>query len=237
MKYQAYPEYKDSGVEWLGKIPKHWGLTRIKFITQCLDGIRIPLNAQERGDMQGYIPYWGANKVVDYINDFLFDEDLVLLGEDGAPFFDKTKDVAFNVSGKIWPNNHVHVLRPDNRKIEFRFLKYAINCADFHLYISGSTRDKLNQFDMNEIYIRCCQLSEQEVIANFLDHMKQNVTRDFDALAKVFDVDPAISKERIAKDIEAGVDRSNVPPEAIDRQHGNFVADLDKIEADGYTLM
>lgn len=120
--------------------------------------------------MQGDVPYWGANNVVDYVNDFIFDEELILLGEDGAPFFDKTKEVAFNVSGKIWPNNHVHVLRPDNKKIEFRFMKYALNCADFHLYISGSTRDKLNQSDMNEIYIRSCELFEQQQIANFLDH-------------------------------------------------------------------
>ncbi|MGV8843926.1 MAG: restriction endonuclease subunit S [Pseudomonas sp.] len=169
-RYQAYGEYKDSGIEWLGEIPTHWMLTRIKFITRCLDGARIPLNAQERGDKQGNIPYWGANKVVDHVNDFLFNEDLILLGEDGAPFFDKTKDVAFNVSGKIWPNNHVHVLRPDKCKIDIRFLKHAINCADFHLYISGSTRDKLNQSDMNEIYVRHCKFSEQEKIANFLDH-------------------------------------------------------------------
>ncbi|MEQ1619781.1 MAG: restriction endonuclease subunit S [Methylococcales bacterium] len=151
-------------------IPNHWVLTRIKFIARCLDGSRIPLNSQERSDMQGDVPYWGANNVVDYVNDFIFDEELILLGEDGAPFFDKTKEVAFNVSGKIWPNNHVHVLRPDNKKIEFRFMKYALNCADFHLYISGSTRDKLNQSDMNEIYIRSCELFEQQQIANFLDH-------------------------------------------------------------------
>jgi len=169
-KYQAYAEYKDSGVEWLGSIPKHWFLTRIKYITRCLDGSRVPLNSVERGAMKGDIPYWGANKVVDHVNDFLFDESLILLGEDGAPFFDTTKDVAFNVSGKIWPNNHVHVLKPDKKKTENRFLKYAINCADFHLYISGSTRDKLNQSDMNEIYIRSCQVIEQQQIANFLDH-------------------------------------------------------------------
>ena len=170
MKYQAYDEYKDSGVEWLGDIPEHWFLTRIKYTTRCLDGSRVPLNAVERGEMKGDIPYWGANKVVDYVNDFLFDEDLILLGEDGAPFFDTTKEVAFNVSGKIWPNNHVHVLKPDKKKTESRFLKYAINCADFHLYISGSTRDKLNQSDMSEIYIRSCQVIEQEKIANYLDH-------------------------------------------------------------------
>jgi predicted kinase len=70
-----------------------------------------------------------------------------------------------------------------------------------------------------------------------LDHMKQNVDRDFDAYAKIFDIDPEISKERIRKDIEAGVDRSNVPDFAIDRQYGSFKADVDKLEADGYKIM
>lgn len=70
-----------------------------------------------------------------------------------------------------------------------------------------------------------------------LDHMKENVTRDFDAFAKIFDADPEISKERIVKDIEAGIDRSNVPAEAIDRQYRNFLADLNKIESDGYNII
>ncbi len=169
-KYQAYPEYKDSGVEWLGEIPCHWSLTKVKYVSTCLDGARIPLNAQERGERQGNIPYWGATRIVDYIAGWLFDEELVLLGEDGAPFFEEYKDVAFNVSGKIWPNNHVHVLRPELSKVEPRFLKHALNRADFHLYISGSTRDKLNQSGMNEIFIRICERSEQQKIANFLDH-------------------------------------------------------------------
>jgi len=70
-----------------------------------------------------------------------------------------------------------------------------------------------------------------------LDTFKEKVSIEFDAFAKVFDVDPEISKERIRKDIEGGVDRSDVPPEAVDRQHQNFTNDLDKIEADGYTLI
>lgn len=70
-----------------------------------------------------------------------------------------------------------------------------------------------------------------------LDYLKQNVTTEFDALAKIFDVDPEISKERIRKDIEAGVDRSNVPPEAVDRQYSNFKRDMDALEADGYTVI
>lgn len=169
-KYQAYPEYKDSGVEWLGEIPSHWGIIKVKHLTACLDGMRIPLNASERGEMQGNIPYWGANSIVDYVNQWLFDEDLVLVGEDGAPFFDKTKNVAFYVSGKIWPNNHVHVLRTQKEKADPKFFTYAMNNVDFHHYITGSTRDKLNQSDLNSIVIRICNLHEQQKIAAFLDH-------------------------------------------------------------------
>lgn len=70
-----------------------------------------------------------------------------------------------------------------------------------------------------------------------LEFLKRNVDRDFDAYAKIFDADPEVSKERIRKDIEAGIDRSNVPPEAIDRQYQNFIGGLNNIEADGYTII
>ena len=169
-KYQKYAEYKDSGVKELGSIPIDWNVSRIKYLTKCLDGQRIPLNGVERGDKKGNIPYWGANKIVDFIDDWLFDEELILLGEDGAPFFDKLKNVAFAVNGKIWPNNHVHVLRPFKKLVNTKFLTYALNCTDYSLYISGSTRDKLNQSDMDNILIRLPSLNEQTQIANFLDH-------------------------------------------------------------------
>lgn len=169
-KYEKYAEYKDSGYFHLGEIPKDWKILKLKHLTRCLDGQRIPLNAIERGEKKGNIPYWGANKIVDYVDDWIFYEQLILLGEDGAPFFDPNKDVAFLVNGKIWPNNHVHVLRPFKKLVNPTFLTYAINCTDFSLYISGSTRDKLNQSDMDNICIRYCSQAEQTQIANFLDH-------------------------------------------------------------------
>jgi type I restriction enzyme S subunit len=120
--------------------------------------------------MQGDIPYWGANSVVGYVRDWLFDDELVLLGEDGAPFFEPNRDVAFHVSGKIWPNNHVHVLMPNKKLFFAKYLTYCLNCVDYYLYITGSTRDKLNQSDMNNITLRMCDLHEQQKIAAFLDH-------------------------------------------------------------------
>jgi type I restriction enzyme S subunit len=136
-------------------------------VIDCLDGRRIPLNAEQRADLQGSVPYWGANGVIDWLSGHLFDEPLVLLGEDGAPFFDSGKPVAFYVDGLIWPNNHVHVLRP--RNIEPRFLAYCLNSVDYGLYVTGSTRDKLTQEDLLRIEVPHPRLSEQRRIADFLD--------------------------------------------------------------------
>jgi type I restriction enzyme, S subunit len=185
---------KDSGVEWLGEIPVHWEVKKLTRLTKCLDGRRIPLNAEERGRMQGEYPYWGANSVVDYVDRWLFDEELVLLGEDGAPFFDRTKRVAFHVSGKTWVNNHAHVLRP-GRVIEAAFLAHALNCVDYRAFIDGTTRDKLTQGDMNAIPIQCPDLTEQRAIAAFLDRE----TGRIDALvAKVRDAIDRLKELRTA---------------------------------------
>ena len=167
-RFRPYPAYRDSGVAWLAEIPKHWRVKRLSWLTKCLDGERVPLNAEERGRMQGDIPYWGANSIVDYVDQWLFDEELVLLGEDGAPFFDKSKPVAFRVKGRIWVNNHAHVLRP-HAALDSRFLAYALNCVDYGAFIDGSTRDKLTQDDMRAIAIQCPYVEEQRAIATFLD--------------------------------------------------------------------
>ncbi|WP_421337881.1 restriction endonuclease subunit S [Aeromonas veronii] len=176
-KYLAYPEYKESGVEWLGRIPKNWIISKVRYLTECLDGQRVPLNAEQRGEIPGNYPYWGANGVVDYVGKWLFDEDLVLIGEDGAPFFDTNKDVAFNVSDKIWVNNHAHILRPKRGSVCGTFLKYALNRVDFHLYINGSTRDKLTQADLNNISLRLPSVEEQRTIAAFLDYETARIDR------------------------------------------------------------
>ena len=167
-KYKRYERYKDSGVEWIGEIPEHWEISKLKYLTYCLDGKRIPLSSEQRGEMQGDIPYWGANCIIDYVNDWLIDGEVVLLGEDGAPFFDKYKDVAFYSNEKIWPNNHVHVLRA-LQSINVKLLTYILNTVDYSNYIKGSTRDKLTQSEMKNIFIQLPPVKEQKTIANFLD--------------------------------------------------------------------
>jgi type I restriction enzyme S subunit len=81
-------------------------LVPLRRIAACLDGRRVPLNKEQRQGIQGDVPYWGAGGILDRINQKIFDEPLVLLGEDGAPFFVSGKDVAYYVDGPIWVNNH-----------------------------------------------------------------------------------------------------------------------------------
>lgn len=166
--FKRYERYKDSGVEWIGEIPEGWKVSKLKYLIYCLDGKRVPLSSEQRGEMQGDIPYWGANCIIDYVNDWVIDGEVVLLGEDGAPFFDKYKDVAFYSNEKIWPNNHVHILRT-LQSINAKFLTYILNTVDYRNYIKGSTRDKLTQSEMKNIFIQLPSIQEQTAIANFLD--------------------------------------------------------------------
>ena len=154
-------------MEWLGAVPEHWVVKSLRYLTNCLDGKRIPLNSEQRGEMQGDYPYWGANGIVDYVNDYLFDDKVILLGEDGAPFLEKNKIVAFAVTGKIWVNNHAHILKAI--KCNNKFLAACLNITEYGAFIDGSTRDKLTQSDMNSIPIPVPSLPEQKAIAAFLD--------------------------------------------------------------------
>ncbi|MGE3835136.1 MAG: restriction endonuclease subunit S [Acidimicrobiia bacterium] len=137
------------------------GEVRLRRCVVCLDGRRIPLDRVTRAERPGPYPYWGAGGVVDSIDAYLFNEPLVLLGEDGAPFFDRTRPVAFAVDGPLWVNNHIHALRPRSGWLA-SFLETVLNVVDYGRFISGSTRDKLTQSDMLEILIPHLDVSEQQ---------------------------------------------------------------------------
>jgi len=167
-------EMKDSGIEWIGKIPKEWVIGRLKIVADCMDSKRKPLNSSQRANIKGKIPYWGANSIQDYINDYLIDEEVVLLGEDGSPFFDKKKNVAFYSNEKIWPNNHIHVLKPKTN-VDANFLVHWLNTVNYHDYVDGSTRDKLTQSSMMNIRVPILSLEVQKNIANFLEHKTSKI--------------------------------------------------------------
>lgn len=132
---------KDSGVEWLGEVPAHWEVAAIKRYFTSLDGKRVPLSSEERGQRSGPYPYYGASGIIDAVDDFLFDEELVLVSEDGANLVNRSTPIAFVASGRYWVNNHAHVLQPVDGNAAF--WAERIEAVDLVPFVTGAAQPKL----------------------------------------------------------------------------------------------
>jgi len=161
-----------------GKEFPKWKMKKLEEVCECLDNLRKPLNDSERQKVQGKYPYWGANNIMDYIDDYIFDETIVLLAEDGGNFNDfKSRPIANLYSGKCWVNNHTHVLRGVKNVLLNEFLFYSIVHKDITGFVSGGTRAKLTKGEMFKIPILIPSLSEQTKIANFLSSIDEKINR------------------------------------------------------------
>lgn len=144
-------------------LPPHWCRTRIGDISDCLDHIRVPINKTERLARQGTIPYYGANGQVGWIDDFLFDQELVLVVEDET-FIGREKPFSYVIRGKTWVNNHAHVLRPLSQ-MAVDYLNICLSYYDFTPLTSGTTgRRKLNQEALIDAPLWIAPLVEQHEI-------------------------------------------------------------------------
>ena len=118
---QPYPAYKPSGVEWLGDVPEHWEVSRVKAEFHCLDRRRLPLSGTERGAMTlRRYDYYGASGVIDKVDDYLFDDELLLIAEDGANLVLRNLPLAIIARGRFWVNNHAHIGCDDHRSSALR---------------------------------------------------------------------------------------------------------------------
>ncbi len=185
--------YKNSGVKWIGEVPSHWKMSRLKYLTTNHDGKRIPLNLEQRGSKQGDFPYYGATGIIDSVDEYIFEGEYLLIGEDGAPFFIPYQDVAFIADGKFWVNNHCHILK-SKEEINTKYLCYFLNSVDYRNYITGSTRDKLTQSDLNIIEISTPPLIEQKKISTYLDAKTKEINNIIAKKEKLID---SLKEERI----------------------------------------
>ena len=157
-------------------------MAKLGEICEVLDSKRIPITASER--VPGPYPYYGANGVQDYVADYIFDDELILLAEDGGNFGSKDKPIAYRVSGKCWVNNHAHVLKP-KAGYDIDYVCYSLMFYDVSNLVNGATRQKLTQADMREMVIPEQPLKEQQHIAAILNRLYSLISLRKQQLAKL----------------------------------------------------
>ncbi|EFI9285299.1 restriction endonuclease subunit S [Escherichia coli] len=131
-----------------------------------LDSKRKPITSGLRE--AGSIPYYGASGIVDYVKDYIFDGDFLLISEDGANLLARNTPIAFSISGKSWVNNHAHVIKFDSYA-ERRYVEYYLNSIDLAPYISGAAQPKLNKKNLESIRIPNPSPEDKERIVSILD--------------------------------------------------------------------
>ena len=145
--------------------PKGWLLKRFDSICENLDSQRIPIASAER--KVGPYPYYGASGIVDYVENYIFDEDLLLISEDGANLVMRSTPIAFSISGKTWVNNHTHVVRFEHLSTQ-KYIEMCFELRDISDSITGSAQPKFNQAKLNEILFPLPPLDLQNQFADFV---------------------------------------------------------------------
>ena len=143
-----------------GKPYPEWTSCTLQDAVVFLDGQRKPLESADRAKRQGQYPYYGASGIIDYIDDYIFDEPLLLLGEDGANILNRSTPLCFIATGKYWVNNHAHVMRPKSGQ-NIKFLCELLESLDYTRYNTGTAQPKINQEKCREIKLSLPVYEEQ----------------------------------------------------------------------------
>ena len=149
--------------------------TTLDKISNNLDSKRIPITKSDRSS--GEYPYYGASGIVDYVADYIFDGDTLLISEDGANLLARSTPIAFSVSGKYWVNNHAHILKFDDMATQ-RFVEFYLGSIKLDEYITGAAQPKLNQKALNSIPIPIPKtIDAQAKIVESLEALSQETQR------------------------------------------------------------
>ncbi|WP_316850685.1 restriction endonuclease subunit S [Pedobacter agri] len=205
----------------LTKTNSDWIIKRFEECTVSFNGKRVPLNRATRAKRQGEFRYYGATEIVDYIDDYIFDGEFLLIGEDGANLLSKSKPLSFIVDGKFWVNNHAHIFKP-NDNISIRYLNAYFNSLSLNEYVTGTAQPKLTKFNLCKIPVKLpLEISDQLLIVkeiesrlSICDSIEQNIKESLEkaealrqsVLKKAFEGNLLTLKERkeckLAEDYE-----------------------------------
>ena len=160
-----FPEFREAG---------EWATKTLAELAENLDNRRVPVTEKDR--TKGNIPYYGASGIVDYIRDFIFDEDLLCISEDGANLRARTAPIAFSISGKTWVNNHAHVLRFDSKCVQ-KIVEDYLNSISLEDYLTGMAQPKLNRAMLDTIPVPVPQDDdEQQAVSDCLSSLDNLIT-------------------------------------------------------------
>lgn len=165
---KKYDEYKDSGVAWIGDVPKHWEVKQLKWLFYNLDNLREPISADKRERTNPQYEYYGASGVIDKIDYYNVDDRVLLIGEDGANLVFRNLPLIYKAEGKFWVNNHAHILKP-MKNVDYGYMYYTLEAADYSTFITGSAQPKLSQSNLELQTLPVPPYYEQVFIAAYLD--------------------------------------------------------------------
>ena len=175
---------------------------RFDEVTINFDKKRIPLSSAQREKRQGTFRYYGAQGVIDHVDDYIFDGTYLLIAEDGENLKSKKQNIAQVVDGQFWVNNHAHIVQ-GNEQCDTRFLCYLINSMDLSGYVTGSAQPKLSQANLNAITLSLPTLVEQKRIVEYLYMLDQKIDVNRQINDNLADLLQTIYQERFSNDILA----------------------------------
>jgi type I restriction enzyme S subunit len=160
-------KFTEHDISWMPALPDGWPIERVARSFINLDRHRVPLNSEERADLEKLYPYYGASGIIDHIDRFIFNEDLILVGEDGANLIAQSTPIAFIARGKYWVNNHAHIIQPKHGPLEFWV--HMLNQVPYEVFVTGSAQPKLTAQALGNIPLPIPPVSVQMQIANEIE--------------------------------------------------------------------
>ena len=161
------------------EVPKGWEYCSFGDVSECFDSKRIPLSKQQREKRKGNIPYYGATSVMDYVDEAIFDDIYLLVGEDGSVLKEDGTPFTQYIWGKSWVNNHAHVLKGRNG-ISTEHLMIFIQQTNISAYITGAVQLKLNQKNMNSIPFLKANNAINAFFAEYIESLYAKIRKNFD---------------------------------------------------------
>jgi type I restriction enzyme S subunit len=184
-----------------------WVVKKLGEVADVLDNLRVPLNDNQRATIKGDIPYCGANGIVDFVNEFVIDDDIILMAEDGGYFDEyKTRPIAYRMVGKCWVNNHAHILKSKS-ETDQGFLFYSLVHKNILDFINGGTRAKLNKGELVNIEVPFPKVkAEQTRIATILSDMDAGIAALEKQLAKARSIKQGMMQQLLTGKIRLNYD-------------------------------